>query len=133
MANILIVDDNKSLGALLKKELELEDHRVLISASNLLSIMHSSDLFVDLVLINQINQNNSGWVIFNQFKRMNADIPALLYVSGSYGRTNITWIIKAVREALICINNAMQKNSIHSSGKRPFDSVEDVRQDGKEI
>ncbi len=133
MANILIVDDNKSMGALLKKELELEDHRVFMSTSCRRSIIDSPDLCVDLVLINQTSQNNSGWAVFNQFKRMNVDIPAMLYVSDNYGRTSITWIIKAAREALTCINKSVQKNTIRPSGRSSLDSAGYVRQHRKEL
>ena len=77
MAKIIIMDDNRSTGILLKRALEREDHQVYLVADwqGLSAII--KDPTIDLVLI---HQEDSEWTAFNQFKMVHQDIPAMLYV-----------------------------------------------------
>lgn len=134
MAHLLIIDDNKSMGAFLKKKLEWEDHKVLMSGSGLASVTNFSKYGIDLVLINLTNKSNSGWTVFNQIKRVNAEIPAMLYVSDNFNRTSMTWVMKATREALACIKKSEQENiTPRPSGGRKSKFMGDVRQYRKEL
>ncbi len=97
MAKIVIMDDNGSTGAVLKKALEREDHRVSLVTNwqGLSAII--TDPAIDLVLI---HQEDSQWTTFNRFKITHQDIPAMLYVMRDYSLNSTVWIVKAVQEAL---------------------------------
>ncbi len=101
MARIVILDDNRSTGALLKGALEREDHQVCLVAEwqGLSAIIEEPN--VDLVLI---HQDDFQWTAFNQFKTTHKDSPAMLYVIRDYNLTNTVWIVRAVREALARMN-----------------------------
>ena len=101
MAKIIIMDDNRSTGILLKRALEREDHQVYLVADwqGLSAII--KDPTIDLVLI---HQEDSEWTAFNQFKMVHQDIPAMLYVMRDYSLTRMVWIMKAVQEALAQMN-----------------------------
>lgn len=101
MAKIIIVDENKLTGALLRKALEREDHQVGL-VTNWQSLSASmEDSAIDLVLI---HQEDSEWTTFNQFKHKHQDTPAMLYVMPDFGWTSMGWIVKAVQEALTQMN-----------------------------
>lgn len=101
MAKIIIVDENKLTGVLLRKALEREDHQVGL-VTNWHSLTASmEDPTIDLVLI---HQEDSEWTTFNQFKHTHQGTPALPYVMPDFGWTGMGWIVKAVREALIQMN-----------------------------
>jgi len=97
MAKIVIMDDNRSTGAILKRVLECEDHHVCLVGNwqGLTAVIE--DPTVDLVLI---HQEDSQWTAFNQFKNIHQDIPAMLYVMRDHSLTSTVWIVKAVQEAL---------------------------------
>lgn len=101
MAKIVLMDDNKSTGALLKRALEREDHQVRLIANwrELSEII--KDPVVDLVLI---HQDDSQWTAFNRFKITHQDIPAMLYVMRDHRLTNTVWIVSAVQDALARMN-----------------------------
>ncbi len=101
MAKIVIMDDNRSTGALLKIALEREDHRICLVANwkGLSAIIE--DPTVDLVLI---HQDDSQWTAFNRFKNTHQDIPAMLYVMRDISFTSTVWIVKAVQAALARID-----------------------------
>lgn len=100
MAGIIIVDDNRSAGAFLKKALEYEDHQVRLVDNWKGITANALDSSIDIVLIHQSHQNNDGWTAFNQFKRTHPQIPAMLYVLPDYRWTSANWIVKAVQESL---------------------------------
>jgi DNA-binding NtrC family response regulator len=104
MANIVIMDDNRSAGVLLKRALELEAHQVCLVANWHGLSVKIEDPPLDLVLIHQDHQEDFGWTAFNQFKHTHQDIPAMLYVMPDYSSTNMCWIVKAVQEALAKMN-----------------------------
>ena len=101
MAKMIIVDENKLTGVLLRKALEREDHQVGLVTSWHSLTASMGDPTIDLVLI---HQEDSEWTTFNQFKRTHQDTPAMLYVMPDFGWTSMGWIVKAVREALIQMN-----------------------------
>ena len=101
MARILIMDDNRSTSALLKKALEREDHQVVISGSWQEVSKNIEDPTIDLVLI---HQDDSEWTTFNRFKSDHQDIPAMLYIIRDYSLTNMVWIVRAVQNALEQLN-----------------------------
>lgn len=100
MARIIIMDDNRTTGTLLKKALEREDHQVRLVNNWKGLTANTRDSSIDLVLIHQSHQNNNGWTAFNQFKRTYPQIPAMLYVFPDYRWTSANWIVKAVQESL---------------------------------
>ena len=97
MAKIIIMDDNRSTGILLKRALEREDHQVCLVADWQGLSANIEDPTIDLVLI---HQEDSQWTTFNQFKVTHQDIPAMLYVMRDYSLTSMVWIVKAAQEAL---------------------------------
>lgn len=101
MARIIIVDENKATGILLRKALEREDHQVGLVANWQGLSANMADPSIDLVLI---HQEDSEWTTFNQFKQTHQDTPAMLYVMPDYGWTSTGWIVKAVQEALSQMN-----------------------------
>jgi DNA-binding NtrC family response regulator len=125
MTRIVIMDDNRSAGILLKKALEHDDHQVdLVASWNELGrkTVHPP---IDLVLIHQAHQQNSGWRAFNQFKCINHNIPAMLYVLPDFRRASMTWIVKAVQEAL-----TLMKKSDNTASRWTWDSgFNDIRLD----
>ncbi len=101
MAKIMIMDDNRSTGTLLKKALEREDHQAdLLDTWQGLS-ENIEDPSIDIVLI---HQDDSEWTTFNRFKSTHQDIPAMLYVMRDYSLANMVWIVKAVQNALEQLN-----------------------------
>jgi DNA-binding NtrC family response regulator len=101
MAMIIIMDDNRSTGVLLKRALEREEHQVRLVADLQELSKIIEDPTIDLVLI---HQDDSQWTAFNQFKIMHQDIPAMLYVMRDYSLKSIVWIVKAAQEALARLN-----------------------------
>jgi DNA-binding NtrC family response regulator len=101
MANIIIMDDNRSTSTALKKTLERENHQVRTTANwqGLSASMKESD--TDLVLI---HQEDSQWTAFNQFKSTHQDIAAMIYVMRDSSFAGMVWIVKAVQEALAQMN-----------------------------
>lgn len=125
MASIVIMDDNRSAGILLKKALEYDDHQVdLVASLNELERKTVHPL-IDLVLIHQTHQNNSGWRAFDQFKCINHNIPALLYVLPDFRQASMAWIVKAVQEAL-----TLMKKAAHPASRWTWGSgFDDIRLD----
>lgn len=100
MPQIVIIDDNRSAGALLRKALERELYHVhLVDHWRRLASQHGQRK-VDLVLIRQTRNQDSAWCQFNDFKRDNRHIPAMIYVLPDYQPASMEWIVKAVREVL---------------------------------
>lgn len=109
MAKIIIVDENKLTGILLRKALEREDHQVGL-VTNWQSLSASmKDPTIDLVLI---HQEDAEWTTFNQFKHTHQDTPAMLYVMPDYGWASRGWIVKAVQEALTQMNKLEAPTSL---------------------
>ncbi len=100
MAKIIIIDDNRSTGVLLKRALEREDHQACLFNNLQKFSADTEDPTVDLVLIHQTHQEDFGWTAFNQFKSTHQDTPAMLYAMPDYSWTSMDWINKAVQEAL---------------------------------
>lgn len=101
MARIVMMDDNRSTGALLKRVLEREAHQVCRVASWQALSAIIKEPTIDLVLI---HQDDSQWTTFNRFKNSHRDIPAMLYVLRNHSLTSTVWIVKAVHEALAQMN-----------------------------
>ena len=114
MARIVIMDDNRSSGASLKRALEREDHQICLVADwqGLSAIIE--DPAVDLVLI---HQDDSQWTAFNRFKITHQDIPAMLYVMRDSGLAGTVWIVKAVREALARMHKLVDQPGLWSWDK----------------
>jgi DNA-binding NtrC family response regulator len=100
MARIIIIDNNRSAGALLKKALEHELHYVNLADDWRGLKQYLKNQTIDLVLIRQKHQSNSAWLQFNQLKDENKHIPAMIYVLPDYQWTSIEWIVKAVHEVV---------------------------------
>ncbi len=100
MAKIIILDDNRSTGSLLKRALEREDHQVSLMTDWEKFSATTDDSDVDLVLIHLTLQKDFGWTAFNQFKSTYQDTPAMLCAMPVYSWTSMDWIIEAVQEAL---------------------------------
>lgn len=100
MARIIILDNNRSTGVLLKRALERENHRVGLVADWQGLSANIEDSSIDLVLI---HREDSEWTAFNKFKITHKDNPAMLYVMRDYS-LSMVWIVKAVQEALAQMN-----------------------------
>lgn len=104
MAKIIIIDNNRSTGVLLKKALEHKDNKIDLVANWLCLSANIKELTIDLVLIHQTRQEDFGWTVFNQFKNSHPNTPTMLCVMPDYSFSSIDWIVKSVQEALAQMN-----------------------------
>lgn len=93
---MIILDNNRSTGVLLKRALERENHQVGLVANWQGLSANIEDAGIDLVLI---HREDSQWTAFNKFKITHKDSPAMLYVMRDH-RLSMVWIVKAVQEVL---------------------------------
>lgn len=118
MARIIIIDNDRSAGTLLKKALERELHFVILRDGWKGLKQYLVNQTIDLVLIRQTHQNNSAWRQFNQFIREFKHIPAMVYALPDYQWTSTSWIVKAVQEALPHMNKLDAPTTLRAPGKR---------------
>jgi DNA-binding response OmpR family regulator len=115
MAVILIVDENTSVGVLLKRELKAHGHQV-FAVDSVENPMFSSILaLTDLIMINKACKNDSGWDIFNKLDDGHQSAAAMVYVLESWSQISVRWIIAAAQEALKCRKAVTYKrdNALH--------------------
>lgn len=106
MAKIIIIDDNRATGAFLKIALEQEDFQVTLVAQERDAIVRYKVCNACLVMINQTCRQCGGWTIFNDIKRIDGEMPLMLYFLTNFRLADIAWIIRAVKEALSCQGKA---------------------------
>lgn len=110
MAKILIIDDNPSIGALLKKALEHEDHLGTVVSGAEHAFAFSRHEEPDLILINHFCRRNTGWILFNHIKQVHDTIPVMVYALEAGLLVGLAWIVKAAQEALARIPNPAPLN-----------------------
>lgn len=103
MANLLLIDDMLFTGRFMKKALEHEAHPVSWIRDDLDAMDAGRAHGADLVLINQRCQKGAGWDIYNRLKEDAPGLPALLYFLEENKLSNVIWVLKAVDEALRCL------------------------------
>lgn len=101
MSKILLVDDNRFVGAFLKKALEYEGHQVVWVPDEQHDAEKCCRRFPGhLVLVNHAYRNHSGWTVFNQLKQKNQNLPIMLYLLDDCKLSSLTWVFRAVDDAL---------------------------------
>ncbi|WP_155302196.1 response regulator [Desulfosarcina widdelii] len=100
MANVLIIDDNKTTAAILKITLSRQLHHVRRSEDIRDAIYPADSSQPDLVLINQAAKNFSGWKTFNYLKQIRPSLPAIVYVLEHPTTSGAQWICKVVDAVL---------------------------------
>ena len=100
MVKIILIDDNRSTGVLLKMILEQETFQVSLVADERDAIASYKVCSAHLMMINQTCRQCSGWTIFNDIKRIDGEMPLMLYFLKDCRPSDTDWIILAVREAL---------------------------------
>ena len=96
MANLLIIDSDKSISALLKLTLLRQGHSIKRSDDVRDAIDRSDGIKPDLVLINHSFNKNSGWKAFNCIKQIVPNMPAIIYVLDDLNTANAELIGKIV-------------------------------------
>ncbi len=86
MPNILIIDDDKSIGDLLKKVLEKEGHKVDTELSGKIAIKKIEKTKYDIIFVDIKLQDISGLEIINYIKKINPQTIAII-ITG-YGSIN---------------------------------------------
>jgi ActR/RegA family two-component response regulator len=117
MAKIIIVDDNRSMGAFLKKALEYEAHQVILVPHEQDAIVSFRVCGANLVMINQSCRQHSGWTIFNHLKHINSQMPLMLYVLDNYRPAGTAWVIQALNETLSCLQKIRPKKEVARPAK----------------
>ena len=117
MAKIIIVDDNRSMGAFLKKALEYEAHQVILVAHEQDAIVSFRVCGANLVMINQSCRQHCGWAIFNYLKYINSQMPLMLYVLDNYRPAGTAWVIQALNETLSCLQKIRPKKEVARPAK----------------
>jgi DNA-binding NtrC family response regulator len=100
MRQIIIVDDNKSTGVVLRKALEREDYQVLVVACEEDAIIRFRIKKTGLVMINQTCRKHSGWRIFNNVKLVYPEMPLMLYFLDNFRPAATLGVVQAAAEAL---------------------------------
>ncbi len=117
MAKIIIVDDNRSMGAFLKKALEYEAHQVTLVPRAQDAIASFRVRGANLVMINQNCREQSGWTIFNHLKHINSQMPLMLYLLDNYRPGGTVGIIQALNAALSCRQKIQPKRAVRRPAK----------------
>lgn len=86
MPNILIIDDDKSIGDLLKKILEKEGHKVDTELSGKIAIKKIEKTKYDIIFVDIKLQDINGLEIINYIKKINPQTIAII-ITG-YGSIN---------------------------------------------
>ncbi len=100
MPHVIIMDPKPSVGLLLKKALETEGYKVTIS-----SALQGRDWSgrlpkADLVMINTISGQGSGWETYQRIKETDSKVALMVYAMDQWDLATAKWVIEAVDEAL---------------------------------
>lgn len=112
MSKILLMDDSCFMGAFLKKALEYEGHQVVWMSDEQDAEKCRRRFSGYLILVNHTYRNNSGWTVFNRLKQKSQNIPIILYLLDDCKLSSLTWVVRAVDDAL----SDMHKDRLRSLG-----------------
>jgi DNA-binding response OmpR family regulator len=86
--NILLADDDKNFGLILKKELEEENYAVDLVANGVEAVLSFIDKIYDLVLLDLRMPRLAGIDSLKIIKGLNPDVPAITF-SGTAGDAEV--------------------------------------------
>lgn len=100
MPHVIIMDPKPSVGLLLKRALEAEGYKVTISPA-----LQGCDWWgripkADLVMINTISGQGSGWETYQRVKETDGKVAVMVYVMDQWDLATAKWVIEAVDEAM---------------------------------
>jgi DNA-binding response OmpR family regulator len=92
--NILLAEDDKNFGAVMKKEMEEENYTVDLVHDGVQVVLSSFDKKYDLVLIDIMMPKLDGINALRIIKKINPDVSAIIF-SGNMGHDEIEESLKA--------------------------------------
>lgn len=95
--NILLAEDDKNLGTVMKRELEEESNMVDLVHNGVDAVLHFIDKSYDLVLLDIMMPKLDGINALKIMKKLNPDVPAIAF-SGNVGLNEID---ESLKEGLI--------------------------------
>jgi DNA-binding response OmpR family regulator len=87
--NILLADDDKNFGLILKSELEEEHHRVDLVSNGVEAVLSFLDNLYDFVLLDLRMPRLSGTDALRIIKNINPEVPAITF-SGNAGKSEMS-------------------------------------------
>lgn len=115
--NILIAEDDKNFGYLLKSELKENGYTVELAGDGVEAVMKYIDGKYDFVVLDIKMPNLDGINALRIIKKLNPDVPAVTY-SGNAGSGEIAEAVKA--GAIRCLTKPFEINQLKDEIKKYF-------------
>lgn len=122
MANILVIDDEKSIRETLKEILEYEDHKIDVAEDGEVGLEKFKSKKYDIVLLDIKMPNKDGIEVLEDIFKLGTDVPVIMIS----GHGNIDTAVESIRKGaydfiekpldlnrlLVTIRNAMDRTSL---------------------
>jgi len=114
MVTILLAEDDKNFGIVLKKELEEDNYTVDLVSDGVEAVLHFIDNTYDFVLLDIKLPKLDGTNTLRVIKKLNPEIPAITF-SGHAGNTEMSESIEA--GAIKCLTKPFEIEQLRDNIK----------------